>query len=152
MPSSSRWARRYALGVTISTPNVCLWTTHTTRTCVRYFARHVRFFGRQGSPYRGGKVECVAHRAPHLLGPDPVGERLLDRARTEFLDDVVLCEAVGVGLAELLVHVLPESRESHRHQRSEEHTSELQSRFDLVCRLLLEKKKNKYAHINDRNK
>src|SRR5699024_12029208 len=30
--------------------------------------------------------------------------------------------------------------------RSEEHTSELQSRFDLVCRLLLEKKK--YKHIN----
>src|SRR5207249_11661897 len=33
-----------------------------------------------------------------------------------------------------------------RHQsRSEEHTSELQSRFDLVCRLLLEKKKNKQS-------
>src|SRR2546428_7377218 len=32
--------------------------------------------------------------------------------------------------------------QSHR-QRSEEHTSELQSRSDLVCRLLLEKKKNK---------
>src|SRR2546428_9249759 len=30
--------------------------------------------------------------------------------------------------------------------RSEEHTSELQSRSDLVCRLLLEKKKN-YMHI-----
>src|SRR5690349_22941959 len=28
-------------------------------------------------------------------------------------------------------------------ERSEEHTSELQSRRDLVCRLLLEKKKNK---------
>src|SRR6266513_6058955 len=28
--------------------------------------------------------------------------------------------------------------------RSEEHTSELQSRFDLVCRLLLEKKKQLY--------
>src|SRR5699024_12730125 len=28
-------------------------------------------------------------------------------------------------------------------QRSEEHTSELQSRFDLVCRLLLEKKNYK---------
>src|SRR5437868_13297558 len=28
-----------------------------------------------------------------------------------------------------------------RGARSEEHTSELQSRFDLVCRLLLEKKK-----------
>src|SRR5438067_10435530 len=30
-----------------------------------------------------------------------------------------------------------------RPARSEEHTSELQSRFDLVCRLLLEKKKKK---------
>src|SRR5947207_9840523 len=30
-----------------------------------------------------------------------------------------------------------------RHRRSEEHTSELQSHSDLVCRLLLEKKKNK---------
>src|SRR2546421_7293640 len=30
--------------------------------------------------------------------------------------------------------------------RSEEHTSELQSRSDLVCRLLLEKKKN-HSHI-----
>src|SRR5699024_11495603 len=29
-----------------------------------------------------------------------------------------------------------------RKLRSEEHTSELQSRFDIVCRLLLEKKKN----------
>src|SRR5437868_12489570 len=28
--------------------------------------------------------------------------------------------------------------------RSEEHTSELQSRFDLVCRLLLEKKKRSW--------
>src|SRR5207249_11302807 len=31
--------------------------------------------------------------------------------------------------------------------RSEEHTSELQSRFDLVCRLLLEKKKKKKKKI-----
>src|SRR2546429_1425857 len=29
----------------------------------------------------------------------------------------------------------------HLHERSEEHTSELQSRLHLVCRLLLEKKK-----------
>src|SRR5438067_8296126 len=31
-------------------------------------------------------------------------------------------------------------------ERSEEHTSELQSRFDLVCRLLLEKKKTNKAN------
>src|SRR5438874_9825810 len=36
------------------------------------------------------------------------------------------------------------------HLRSEEHTSELQSRRDLVCRLLLEKKKKK-THLK-RNK
>src|SRR5438067_9261424 len=37
--------------------------------------------------------------------------------------------------------------------RSEEHTSELQSRFDLVCRLLLEKKKkNKIHEYNNKSK
>src|SRR5262245_62264317 len=34
-------------------------------------------------------------------------------------------------------------------QRSEEHTSELQSLRHLVCRLLLEKKKNKTYNIKD---
>src|SRR3712207_7263958 len=33
-------------------------------------------------------------------------------------------------------------------RRSEEHTSELQSRQYLVCRLLLEKKKTKTSYIN----
>src|SRR3989442_10693126 len=35
-----------------------------------------------------------------------------------------------------------------RAARSEEHTSELQSRPHLVCRLLLEKKKKKKKHIH----
>src|SRR5947209_17296521 len=34
--------------------------------------------------------------------------------------------------------------------RSEEHTSELQSRQYLVCRLLLEKKKNKHSRMDER--
>src|SRR5438034_5900186 len=39
------------------------------------------------------------------------------------------------------------TRPLHRNTfRSEEHTSELQSHSDLVCRLLLEKKKKKYKH------
>src|SRR5438094_3396666 len=33
-------------------------------------------------------------------------------------------------------------------RRSEEHTSELQSPYDLVCRLLLEKKKKKQKHYS----
>src|SRR2546422_5547595 len=35
-----------------------------------------------------------------------------------------------------------------RQMRSEEHTSELQSRLHLVCRLLLEKKKKKQLHTS----
>src|SRR5207247_9149645 len=42
--------------------------------------------------------------------------------------DVILAVAVSIG-------------EHSTGRRSEEHTSELQSRVDLVCRLLLEKKK-----------
>src|SRR5699024_11354331 len=38
--------------------------------------------------------------------------------------------------------VLNEHFRVRREPRSEEHTSELQSRFDLVCRLLLEKKED----------
>src|SRR5690606_39722129 len=42
----------------------------------------------------------------------------------------------------IVFHVLDKATElSFEFQRSEEHTSELQSRENLVCRLLLEKKK-----------
>src|SRR2546422_6785076 len=37
-------------------------------------------------------------------------------------------------------------------RRSEEHTSELQSRLHLVCRLLLEKKKKTQARLRQRSK
>src|SRR5206468_12863259 len=40
------------------------------------------------------------------------------------------------------VTIDPARFKSKSRNRSEEHTSELQSRSDLVCRLLLEKKKN----------
>src|SRR2546430_8259015 len=39
-----------------------------------------------------------------------------------------------------------QSTQSHPSSRSEEHTSELQSQSNLVCRLLLEKKKKHYRH------
>src|SRR5690349_23202257 len=49
------------------------------------------------------------------------------------------------GPVERFGHVAVDDREEGRLARSEEHTSELQSRRDLVCRLLLEKKK-KHSH------
>src|SRR3712207_8761468 len=52
------------------------------------------------------------------------------------------------GLAFDYVGILPRHLE---HVRSEEHTSELQSRQYLVCRLLLEKKKNHYIQLSGRD-
>src|SRR5436190_10250327 len=56
-------------------------------------------------------------------------------------------------------HHLREGRRNRRHRRrpddgigfdrSEEHTSELQSHSDIVCRLLIEKKKRYYKAIFD---
>src|SRR2546422_6655829 len=44
-----------------------------------------------------------------------------------------------------------EQRRAMLHIRSEEHTSELQSRLHLVCRLLLEKKKTTRGVFSSRN-
>src|SRR5690349_22750307 len=44
----------------------------------------------------------------------------------------------------------PRRRHADRPARSEEHTSELQSRRDLVCRLLLEKKKKTSDVMHER--
>src|SRR2546430_10298916 len=66
----------------------------------------------------------------------------------------------GIDAAERAVNLKGDSSEYHRllgtlcGQRSEEHTSEFQSQSNLVCRLLLEKKKmsvNPYRckHLHD---
>src|SRR2546426_7182744 len=46
----------------------------------------------------------------------------------------------------------PERQEDPLAVRSEEHTSELQSPCNLVCRLLLEKKKKKVQHVKCQHK
>src|SRR5438067_9081477 len=75
-----------------------------------------------------------------------------DTATTEIytlsLHDALPIYCLKVGPDQLLVrldpreHARPRAGRNDDVLRSEEHTSELQSRFDLVCRLLLEKKKN----------
>src|SRR5699024_11863694 len=57
-------------------------------------------------------------------------EAYLGAGFTDFRDQIIVAWAVKNDHGYFL-----------RANRSEEHTSELQSRFDLVCRLLLEKKK-----------
>src|SRR2546422_2351759 len=57
----------------------------------------------------------------------------------EWVDEDTPREPIGYGrFSGPAVHTLANLAES---KRSEEHTSELQSRLHLVCRLLLEKKK-----------
>src|SRR5699024_12831215 len=57
-------------------------------------------------------------------------------------------ESSGCELLTQLVRVRGQVAVGTELDRSEEHTSELQSRFDLVCRLLLEKKKCDQAGAN----
>src|SRR6266849_4519712 len=74
---------------------------------------------------------------------------LLPRGRVAFIGDEAAAAAAW-GIADVnpprLVAALDQLR------RSEEHTSELQSRVDLVCRLLLEKKKKKLLGLSLLNK
>src|SRR3712207_7981710 len=53
---------------------------------------------------------------------------------------------IGASSAPAACAVIVESSRLVSAMRSEEHTSELQSRQYLVCRLLLEKKKRTYLH------
>src|SRR5437763_12108194 len=59
---------------------------------------------------------------------------------------------VRIGEMHLVIEVrqlvLERPGADHELPRSEEHTSELQSPMYLVCRLLLEKKKNKIIHLS----
>src|SRR2546430_4566529 len=65
---------------------------------------------------------------------EPAAEAALHRVEEEAID----CGLVPAGAVELL---LRRQERIEAEVRSEEHTSELQSQSNLVCRLLLEKKK-----------
>src|SRR3712207_7518585 len=55
-------------------------------------------------------------------------------------------QAHALGIQIVLLHARPAGAAPQVALRSEEHTSELQSRQYLVCRLLLEKKKKKISY------
>src|SRR3989454_5302983 len=66
-------------------------------------------------------------------------------ART-LLVPVLLCAAVFPLVAQS--NAARMANDAYTRSRSEEHTSELQSPCNLVCRLLLEKKKRKRKHVS----
>src|SRR5690625_6544033 len=63
--------------------------------------------------------------------PDMVNQAIIDRAKHGIWGYTIVDQHVKKAIVNWI---------HHRHTRSEEHTSELQSRGHLVCRLLLEKK------------
>src|SRR3712207_8324063 len=83
-----------------------------------------RSAGRLGVPVDGLRLWIVLHEMTHALQFE--GYPWLRRHLGELLESLISPLADRLGL---------------RETRSEEHTSELQSRQYLVCRLLLEKKK-----------
>src|SRR5689334_24721714 len=73
---------------------------------------------------------------------------LFRSAEADMADPMRIRAAMDRGKVDIKVLMAHEMETGQRKDaqgkiRSEEHTSELQSQFHLVCRLLLEKKKNK---------
>src|SRR5687768_3593945 len=85
------------------------------------------------------KLGAPGHEELGIGAVAPGGTRFLDEDAIRMLDvsDAYVEEVTRKELAEL-------ERRLRRFRRSEEHTSELQSRLHLVCRLLLEK--NNFVH------
>src|SRR5699024_12251330 len=93
--------------------------------------------GREGGCGRHGGVEALAgiDAMLHRAVPDKFPDRPLSGK------DITDLVTTAVKRAETGDTAAIGAIQSAGTWRSEEHTSELQSRFDLVCRLLLEKKK-----------
>src|SRR5690606_23225153 len=84
-----------------------------------------------------GDCQRAGEAIMHLLEHDIKPSDIMTRAAFENAIKIVI--ALG-GSTNAVLHLLAMA---HTIGRSEEHTSELQSRENLVCRLLLEKKKNR---------
>src|SRR3989440_5769634 len=113
--------------------------------------------------FAGGVLQaCPGPLVPHAIFPHQLVRRAAHQCRDAVRETHLIAVQAGVrrraeALRELIetLHLLlqphPRMRQLQAppdvlqaravHARSEEHTSELQSRSDLVCRLLLEKKK-----------
>src|SRR5207249_8284800 len=94
------------------------------------------------SPHRPALHPFPTRRSSDLIQARPPLVALLDRRREHEVHLELALIRVGQNLNEERPNVVCQQLLAAQtpRSRSEEHTSELQSRFDLVCRLLLEKK------------
>src|SRR5437868_10737985 len=100
---------------------------------------------------KAGAVVCAAQKEHEQIFPAPGwvehnAEEILHRTYEVIAEALTKRglkpgDLAGIGITNQRETTIVWERATGK--RSEEHTSELQSRFDLVCRLLLEKKKTK---------
>src|SRR2546422_2103382 len=89
-------------------------------------------------PIRRCNLSCTyCNEFDDFSKPVPLGEM---KRRLDLLADMGT-SIITISGGEPLLHPELDEVIAHIRRRSEEHTSELQSRLHLVCRLLLEKKK-----------
>src|SRR2546426_2654219 len=93
------------------------------------------FLGLAGS----GLVKALQDAVPVIV--ERQAERHDDRQKRDRVDVLLLGDVGAEVRGDHRARQTPDRRDD-REDRSEEHTSELQSPCNLVCRLLLEKKKN----------
>src|SRR2546422_9820460 len=93
--------------------------------------------GQPGETHHRGPIQVLLARTESRLAAT------LDARIRELVGELVLLQSmIDRQMVSFFLHA-PEVAPELQAGRSEEHTSELQSRLHLVCRLLLEKKKNK---------
>src|SRR5690606_39879578 len=103
------------------------------RVTFNEFRRHATWLaGVDGHAHPAG----MATQQRHAIG------RTQDLVATHHADALVVVDDPGTDLQRIVLECRRQVIQFGV-ARSEEHTSELQSRENLVCRLLLEKKKNK---------
>src|SRR5699024_5610788 len=116
------------------------------KLCLKNLRRSIFFMSIEVGSKLQGKVTGITNFGAFVqLEDGPTGLVHISEVADNYVKDINDHLKVGEEIKVKVINVQKDGKIglSINHLRSEEHTSELQSRFDLVCRLLLEKKKNK---------
>src|SRR5690625_586760 len=94
--------------------------------------------------FAGMQINQATLEQPQTLNNDKNGEQIENENENDNIDEEIEgLDKVSKAFSLIKENYLEEIDDKELIERSEEHTSELQSRGHLVCRLLLEKKKKK---------